>query len=179
MLAREGFTAGAQLVRALDLRYIGQQWDIRVLLPAAALDGDALDAADVRRRFEIEHDRLFGHIQPDGIIEIAKLRITGIGALPPLSLPSPRPASGIPGPIERRRVWIDRTTGWVTTPVFDGSALHPGQRVDGPAIVNEATTTVLIGAGDRLEVDAAGNFMIALRATDASVVAPEATEVVA
>ena len=41
----------------------------------------------------------------------------------------------------------------MNTPILDGSALHPGQRVDGPAIVNEATTTVLIGAGDRLTAD--------------------------
>ncbi|MEP6997603.1 MAG: hydantoinase/oxoprolinase family protein [Betaproteobacteria bacterium] len=177
MLAREGFTGGVQLVRALDLRYIGQQWDIRVLLPTAALDSEALDATDVRHRFEIEHDRLFGHIQPDGIIEIAKLRVTGTGALPPLSLPSPPPAIGNPQPIERRRVWIDQTTGWLNTPVLDGSALHPGQGVDGPAIVNEATTTVLIGAGDRLAVDAAGNFMITLRAAGEGVAVSEAARV--
>ena len=179
MLAREGFSGGAQLVRALDLRYIGQQWDIRVLLPTTAFDGNAFDAVEVRRRFETEHDRLFGHVQPEGIVEITKLRVTGIGTLAPLSLPSPRPAIGIPQPIERRRVWIDRTTGWVNTPILDGSALHPGQRVDGPAIVNEATTTVLIGAGDRLAVDAAGNFMITLRTADASAAAREKARVVA
>jgi N-methylhydantoinase A len=158
-LAREGFAAGAaRFSRALDLRYIGQQWDITV-----PLAGGAPDPIATRRAFEAEHDRLFGHIQPDGVIEITKLRITGTGALPPLALPRPPRATGTPVPAERRRIWLDEAAGWVEMPVYDGARLDPGHALDGPAVVNEATTTVLIGAGDRLDVDGAGNFMITLR----------------
>jgi len=158
-LAREGFTgAETRLTRALDLRYIGQQWDITV--PIAA---DSHDPRAIRRAFEAEHDRLFGHTQPDGTIEITKLRVTGIGALAPLGLPKPARATGAPQPIERRRVWLDDRTGWAETPVYDGARLAPDHAIDGPAVINEATMTVLIGTGDRLDVDAAGNFMITLR----------------
>ncbi|MSP89805.1 MAG: hydantoinase/oxoprolinase family protein [Alphaproteobacteria bacterium] len=157
-LAREGFSGqGLNLLRALDLRYIGQQWDITV--PVAG----AHDPAAIRTAFEAEHDRLFGHIQPGGTIEITKLRVTGIGALAPLDLPAPAPATAPAQPLERRRIWIDEKSGWAETDVFDGAKLAPGHSIAGPAVVNEATTTVLIGPGDRLDVDAAGNFMIALR----------------
>jgi N-methylhydantoinase A len=72
-----------------------------------------------------------------------------------------------PSPIERRKVWIDEAHGWMDTPVYAGATLGPGHRIDGPAIVNEQTTTVLVGSGDVLTVDRTGNFSIALRGTSA------------
>src|SRR6478609_7491425 len=56
--------------REVDLRYEGQQWPVRV-----ALDG--LDTASVRKQFEAEHQRLYGHIQPKGRISITALRVVG------------------------------------------------------------------------------------------------------
>jgi N-methylhydantoinase A len=156
-LQREGFANGnARLMRALDLRYLGQQWDVTV-----AID-DRFDVAAIRRGFEAEHDRLFGHIQPGGIIEITKLRVTGIGTLRRLDAAQPPKATTAATPTERRKVWVDRTNGWQEVPIYEGASLAPGHTIVGPAIVNEATTTVLVGAGDTLTVDAAANFSIAL-----------------
>jgi N-methylhydantoinase A len=156
-LQREGFANGnAGLQRALDLRYLGQQWDVTV-----AID-DRFDTAAIRRSFEAEHDRLFGHIQPGGIIEITKLRVTGIGTLPRLEAAQPPKATVAATAVERRKVWVDRSSGWQDVPIYEGASLAPGHTITGPAIVNEATTTVLVGAGDTLTVDAAANFSIAL-----------------
>jgi N-methylhydantoinase A len=156
-LHSEGFVDGAaRCERALDLRYVGQQWDITV--PVAG----RFDPATIRRDFDAEHDRLFGHIQPRGIIEITKARLTGIGKLAPLSPGAQAPAHGEAWPIDRRKVWIDEASGWLDTPVYDGRALGPGHRIEGPAVVNEQTTTVLVGLGDVLSVDKSGNYGIAL-----------------
>ncbi len=154
-LAREGFTsADSRLQRALDLRYVAQQWDITV--PVA---GD-FDAAAIRRDFEREHDRLFGHIQPGGSIEVTKLRIGAFGHIPRLERAVARRSAAAPQPGERRRIWIDGVTGWAEAPVYDGRVLEAGSAIEGPAVVDEATTTLLIGAGDRLAVDASGNYDI-------------------
>ena len=156
-LQREGFANGnARLMRALDLRYLGQQWDVTVTID------DRFDVAAIRRGFEAEHDRLFGHIQPGGIIEITKLRVTGIGTLPRLEAAQPPKATTAATPVERRKVWVDRTNGWQEVPIYEGASLAPGHTITGPAIINEATTTVLVGAGDTLSVDAAANFSITL-----------------
>lgn len=161
-LRSEGFVDGtAACVRALDLRYVGQQWDIT--MPIAG----RFDPTAIRRDFDAEHDRLFGHTQPQGIIEITKARVTGIGKLAPLGTGAPPRAVAEPSPIERRKVWIDEAHGWMDTPVYAGATLGPGHRIDGPAIVNEQTTTVLVGSGDVLTVDRTGNFSIALRGTSA------------
>jgi N-methylhydantoinase A len=157
-LERERFAAaGTALQRAVDLRYIGQQWDITVSLPSGELDVDA-----ARSAFEAEHDRLFGHTQPGGTIEITKLRLAGIGRLPPLAPTAPPRAMGPAVATERRRVWLDAESGWVEMPVYRGVELMPGHEIAGPALIEERTTTVLIGAGDRCSVDAAGNFAVAI-----------------
>jgi N-methylhydantoinase A len=159
-LAREGFASdGTELRRAVDLRYLAQQWDITVEIPNAPLD-----PARVRRAFEAEHDRLFGHIQPGGTIELTKLRVAGIGRLPALSLATPPCALGYAAAAERRRVWVDERHGWAEVPIYRGAELHPGHHFAGPAIVDERTTTIFVGPGDACSVDAFGNFALAIGA---------------
>jgi N-methylhydantoinase A len=139
--------------REFDLRYEGQQWPVRV-----ALDG--LDTAGVRAKFEAEHQRLFGHIQPKGRVDITALRVIGrtpIDWTPPAAR---APQAAPPVPRETRPVWIDAAHGWRDVPVYEGEALRPGARLAGPLLIEERTTTVLIGPHDRLEVDSRDDFVV-------------------
>lgn len=154
-LAREGFAdKEMRIQRALDLRYIAQQWDVTVLADAE------FDGPTIRRDFEREHERLFGHIQPGGSIEITKLRVQAFGHIPRLDKVEASRATTDPEPIERRRVWIDAVTGWIDAPVYDGATLNAGNVILGPAVINEMTTTLLVGSNDRMSVDASGNYSI-------------------
>ena len=160
MLADEGFeneTVG--LVREFDLSYRGQQWSVRVPLGA---DGGEVPA-DVRAKFEREYERLYGHTQPDGIIEISNQRVVGTGALPTLHLGSTQAAAGEPQPIEHRSVFLSPELGWREIPIFAGADLLPGHVVNGAMMVEERTTTVFVGPDDRLEIDAADNLLIHLQ----------------
>lgn len=159
MLAKEGFEGETvRLSRELDLSYPGQQWVVRVGLGAAG----GHDPADVRARFEEEYERLYGHTQPDGIIDISNQRVVGTGMLPELHLGSSQRASGDPEPLEHRSAFLTPELGWQEIPVFAGADLLPGHVVDGPLLVEERTTTVLVGANDRLEVDDADNLVFHL-----------------
>lgn len=142
--------------RAADLRYRGQQWDVTVPL------GLEFDADEVRLRFEREHERLFGHIQPGGTIEITKLRLSGIGRVARLRGHKAATVQSRPAPAARRGrlVWLDEIHGWREVPVHDAGELLPGHSLAGPVIVEEATTTVLVGATDRIEVLASGDYLI-------------------
>ena len=156
-LAAEGFTAESiRLVREMDLRYLGQQYDLRVTLDPAGAGGT--DAA--RAVFEREHERRYGHIQPRGVVEISKLRVIAMGTLPPLSLPAPAPSRRPATRTGERLVWLGPEDGWKRTAVFDGGSLAPGHRIEGPALVEDRTSTVLVGTADALEVDATGNYRI-------------------
>jgi N-methylhydantoinase A len=61
----------------------------------------------------------------------------------------------------RRRAYFEG--GFATVPVYDGAALRAGHRIKGPAIVEEAFTTLVLHPGHRAEVDERGNYRIALR----------------
>ena len=159
ILDREGFEgADIKLTRAFDLRYLGQQWDVPVDV------GATFDRAAFRAAFEAKHERLFGHRQPDGIVEITKMRVSGLGLIPPLAAARAAAAAGSIEAHHRRRVWIDDRHGWQEIDVYRGDDLAPGHTITGPAIIDERTTTILIGDGDALVVDPSANYSIALAA---------------
>ena len=153
-LANEGFGREMELIRALDLHYSGQQWDITIDLRSE------FNPQDLRQLFEAEHERLFGHIQPNGSIQITKIRVAGIGRLPMFPETYEPEDYAEPTPSDLRSVWVDEVSGWAELAVYRGVDLKPGHSVGGPAIVDEKTTTVLVGSGDRLVVDRASNFVI-------------------
>ena len=156
-LAAEGVgEQDAVFDRSLDLRYAGQLSSIRV-----TLGGDRFERGEARTHFESEYERLYGHLQPNGTITITSARVTGRASTGPLQPTAPIGSVTAPTPIETRKVFHG-PSGWLDTPVYRGLDLGPGEAVAGPAVIEEVTTTVLVGADDRLTVDDGGNFVIDL-----------------
>ncbi|WP_193185519.1 hydantoinase/oxoprolinase family protein [Nisaea sediminum] len=163
LLADEGFAEEAMRTeRELDLRYDGQQWDLRI--PVASEDG----ATEIRAAFEREYEQRFGHLVAGGRILITALRVVGKGLLPPLAEARMPRAQGSAAPVERRPVFIDERHGILETAVYRGGDLLPGHDLPGPLLIEEATTTIFAGPGDRVTVDAAGNYLITFEDREAS-----------
>ncbi len=160
----EGFAADqVTLDCELELHHPGQLWTIRV--PAYGADSSTIDAAAVRDGFETEYQRLYGHVQTDGTIMVASLRLVARASTGNVATSETAPATGDPEPIETRSVWHG-PFGWCDTPVFDGEVLRRGHTIMGPALVEELTTTVVARPGDRLWVDANGDLFIDLAPAD-------------
>ncbi|MEZ5262478.1 MAG: hydantoinase B/oxoprolinase family protein [Acidimicrobiales bacterium] len=156
-LQREGVEPErCELTRSIDLRYAGQLWSIRVTVGTGGFDADAVRAA-----FESEYVRLYGHLQPNGTLLMSSVRVTGRASTGPLAPVAPPGGDGAPLPVETRKVFHG-SSGWLDTAVYAGRDLSPGARVAGPAIVEEATTTVVLGPVDELAVDRGGNFVLEL-----------------
>lgn len=167
-LEREGFTAAeAEVQRVFDLRYKGQQWSLRTVVPET---GETLDRSSIRQAFEADHERCFGHIQPDGNLLITALRAVATGRIErqaPKGM-AERSDGSKPVPQDQRRAFVDASTGWADVPVHLSDSLLPGHRLTGPAIIEAPTTTVLVGAGDELSVDDHGNYLINIAAGGAA-----------
>jgi len=159
-LAREGFPeAERQFVRTADLRYFGQAFEVRVDVPAGPVDGALL--ATVADRFHDEHKALYDYDFRDDIrqeVEWVNLRVSGVGPIrkPILS----RIAAGSGASAARtgsRRVFFEE---WVDTPLFDRARLGAGDVVEGPAVLEEFSSTVPLHPGFTARVDDYGNLVI-------------------
>lgn len=157
-LTAEGFgPETSEIERWIDLRYRSQQWSIRI-----PVNQDDFDPDTIRKAFEVEHDRLYGHIQPEGSIYITAVRCIGWGRLAPLATARRATSDTSPSPFETRQVFLSETDGWRDIPIYRGEDLRPGHTLSGPFLIEEATTTVFVGPEDRLEVDTANNYQIQL-----------------
>jgi N-methylhydantoinase A len=159
-LASDGFDAdSSQTLLELELRYPGQIGALHV--PAGL--GDSFDWAQLRRVFWDLHERVYGHRQ-ETTVEVAGMRVTGIGGFAPLRLAAKVVTSEIVVADDVREVFFEEAGGFVRTSVYAGARLGYGARVPGPALVEESTTTVVVGPSDVLEVDKLGNFVIRIEA---------------
>ena len=89
-----------------------------------------------------------------------RVRIVGLGLFPEFELRAAEAAEGAPPVASQRPVYFDEASGWVATRIYRGADLMPGAAVDGPAIIEEATTSVILAPGDVCTVDSIGNFLI-------------------
>lgn len=155
---------GRTMELALDLRYVGQNFELIVPVAAGPALGaaDLPDAATLRDLFFAAHDRAYGFHDTDAAVEIVNFRMTARGRLyDPPPLPALDAAPTTPAPVGRRPVWFD-ASGAVDTPVFRRETLAPGLTFDGPAIVDQLDATTPVFPGDRVEVRPDGSLLIAL-----------------
>jgi N-methylhydantoinase A len=154
-LAREGVGGEAlELRAAVDVRYIGQ-WHELTLGVALPLEVGAVATA-----FHAEHDRLFGHASPDAAIELLALRVSAVGHTEKPELGTAPAGSGAGASAGERPAWDPEARALVPTPVWDGRRLTTASTLDGPAIVELSSTTIVVPRAFTLDVDAYGAFVV-------------------
>ena len=157
-LADAAFDGEVLVRRSAEMRYGEQIFEVGVELDG--VDWQAPDLlAQIAAAFHRRHEELYTYALPDQEAVLVNARVAVIGRLPALP-PEPSRAEGAPAtPRERRKVWLD---GWHDAPVLDLDALRPGQTLEGPAIVESATTTTLLRPGDRARTTEHGWLDIAI-----------------
>jgi N-methylhydantoinase A len=155
-VAAEGIPAERiRLEKRLDVRYVGQSYELSVPLSGRFKD-DFLQA----------HRQTYGHSDPQAPIEIVNLRLKAIGAVDPPSLPVSEPGSTDPSSAqdgERTLVLTAPDANGAllgSVRLYLGQRLHPGHQILGPAIVSLPDTTVFLNAGDRATMDPYRNLRI-------------------
>jgi N-methylhydantoinase A len=142
----------------LDLRYIGQGYDLTIVLPEPPRDEGALAAT--RDRFDAEHEKLTGHSAPNERVELVNYRVTAVASVPQASIASPFSESGSleAARIGRRTTLIDGTP--TDTALYDRTKLSFGTLIDGPAILLQNDSTTVIHRGQRGRVVELGQVEI-------------------
>ncbi|MCC7486065.1 MAG: hydantoinase/oxoprolinase family protein [Burkholderiales bacterium] len=145
--------------RHVDARYQGQNFEVIV-----SFDGEpASDIGAFAQAFHDAHRREYGYALPGRAIEVVNCRMRALGRVAKVPL-KPLAAAGArqPAPAGRRAVYHDRAHGWMDTPVHARGDLGAGAEIAGPAVIEEMSSTTVLGPGQRALVDAIGNLVVTL-----------------
>lgn len=158
-LAADGLTGEPIVLRRLDMRYAGQNYEREVPIPAGALTPQSL--TELERRFAEQHRLFYGFALEGEPVEAVLLRVTAIGmADADVAIEPPR-ASEPPRSAPERPVAF-RGYGYLPTPIYRRDALPAGFVFHGPAIVEEPDSTTVVHPGDTVTVRPDGLLDIAL-----------------
>ncbi len=162
-LAILGRTIPAERVlfrRFADMRYRKQGYEIRVPIPDGALEASRQD--EVRAAFETAYRAVYGHTVRDAPIEVVSWRVVAQGPRPELRLPTSAAASRDPRAAlkGRRRVYLPDGRGYGEVPVYDRYALGAGATIEGPVVIEERESTVVVTAAAKIRVDDHSNVLV-------------------
>ena len=151
-LRSDGFDpAETTLLRSLELRYESQGHALVVPF------GEGGPAA-LRAAFDAAHEAAFGFTD-DGLVEIVNYRVRAIGPLPKTDVAPRRSAADSQVPA-RREVWDPAAGSRIERPVYRRDMIAAGQRIAGPAIVEEKTATTVVPDGWDLEPHPHGHMVL-------------------
>lgn len=157
-----------RLSYAVDMRYLGQHNEITVDVSYHSLEH--FDPAHLADLFHKTHDALYGYSLAElgTEVEILNLRTTAVGIT---EKPEPKHVEYQGEDASRhlkgeRRVWLPQAREFGMVPVYDGDAMGYGNRVEGPALIEQITTTIFVPSAYNLVVDRWGTFSLYLKETE-------------
>jgi N-methylhydantoinase A len=150
-LAAEGVDEDRMtLQRSIAMRYLGQWRSLAVSVEPGIASLDNVVAS-----FHAEHEREFAYRREGAPIEVYQLAVQAVGVTPKPELAryELEPGAALPEPLATRGVHFDEHDEAVDTPVYDRTTLPAGARVEGPAIIEQLDSTVVVPPGVAAEID--------------------------
>jgi N-methylhydantoinase A len=162
-LARDGISPADRLfLRHVDLRYLGQNFPLTIMVPEAAWTPSEI--ARIATHFHIEHERNYGYRVEGEPIELVNLRLTAIGRIekPRRRHVAPRTDGDQSSSVKAyRRVYFEEAGGFIECSIHDRYHLPAGSTLRGPLVVEELDSTIVVHPGFKASVDGLGNLLIA------------------
>jgi N-methylhydantoinase A len=147
MLAEGLASEKVELQRTIDMRYTGQWRSI-----AVPVDGEVTSLEDLARTFEDEHDREHSYRREGSPIEVYRLNLRAVGSTQKVELARHEREGSMPDPIGRRQVHFGGGDA-LESPVYRRADVPAGASFEGPAVLEQLDSTVLVPPGCRVEVD--------------------------
>lgn len=162
LLAEGVAEADISFIPALDLRYKGQWYELNIEVDAVNLEAPNLD--DFAEAFHREHEVLFGYNNLEMPIDLLNIRLSAIGRTPNdrVTLAGTMAAGDDRPKKTRRDIWSPLQRRMVEADVHQGAAMGPGEEVEGPAIIELGTTTIVVLDEYNAVVDRNGSFVMYL-----------------
>jgi len=157
--------AAVSVARELDMRYTGQGYELRVGLDGIGgpngLDDAAL--AEARDRFDTTHARIHGHAAKEKPAEVVSYRVRARVPVPKYEPVVEQNMTQSAAPDDARKgtrdVWFTSDTSTETV-TWDRNALPAGATLDGPSIIEQFDSTIVVPAGWQAHVDGFMNLIL-------------------
>ena len=155
--------SGVEVRRSADMRYVGQEHAVTVELPIDLFTSQDRDG--IKKLFDVVHQTRYGFSVAAEKAEIVSLRGAVIGEMrkPPFEHIAKGGAEPEAAAFRGKRPVYFASSGFVETPTYDRPALNAGNKITGPALIEEHASTTVVHPGDLLEVDAYGDLVINVR----------------
>lgn len=161
LLAADGMKeGGASITRTLQMRYVGQTYEVDVDMPEGDLT--AAKIPEIAEAFHAAHHREYGVSTREFPVAIVAIGISAVGKLPAVPQFSFDLAGDVVKDEARRKVFFNGA--WVETDVVPSASLTAGKSVQGPAIIEYPDTVAVLPPGSFGEMDNAGNLIVTLAA---------------
>ena len=147
-------------VRHVEARYQGQNYEVKVEMEEIKPDG----LADFLERFRASHAKEYGYDIPGRAVEVVNCRMQAVGDVPKAPHQTLGPGGSLQeAVIERRRVYFGDGAGWIETDIYARARLPVEVPFQGPAVIEEMSSTTVVLPGHSARVDPIGNIVIDAR----------------
>ena len=146
------------MTRSADMRHVGQGFEISVPVPNGTLDAAA--SAGLRESFFVAYQQLFERTVREVPIEALNWRLAASAPVPNIALNFGGQPVGSGKALKGQRDVYFAETGFAPCKVYDRYALKPGDKFEGPAVVEERESTTVVGPGAKVSVDGFHNLVI-------------------
>jgi len=153
-LSSEGFEKESiRVSRSLDMRYLGQSYELNVPIPQREITYESL--VEIENSFHARHDARYGYCAKEETLQSVNLRLSAIGVTPPPMIKAKKEADPAPDKALKgfRDVYLTRSGGQTRCAIYDKYRLKPGNKLMGPAIIEQIDSTTFIKPEHEARID--------------------------
>ncbi|NIB43664.1 hydantoinase/oxoprolinase family protein [Pseudomaricurvus alkylphenolicus] len=164
-LLGDGFNdADIGIERSVEMRYVGQIHECTVPVATGVIDQAGLE--QLLACFHQRHEQLYSYAEPHNPVELVNLESTLTARVTKPAQPKITQSDGneeraLVGP---RDMLFDDSGGWMSAPVYQGGLLRAGDCIQGPALIEEPTTTIVVRPGWKVQLEASNCYRLLINA---------------
>ena len=163
-LKAQGFARSRiEISRFADAKYSNQIHELTIPLPSRGKIKKR-DVAQIAEEFHNLHERMFSYCVRQSSVDLFHWRITAVGKLPELDAPQQKRTRKVPeiAAKGKRDVYFGEYGKFRKTKLYDGDLLQFGMTVEGPAVIEQENTTIVVFPKQILKVNRYGDFVLSI-----------------
>jgi N-methylhydantoinase A len=154
----QGYTDGIEVTRSIEARYLGQNHELELTFSGEEFNEETI--ASLWDKFHEEHNARHGFAIPGETIETVNFKVVAVAVGDKPQMPELPKTDGKLAAKTKRQVRFKDS--WHEAAVYDRSDLRQGDKIEGPALIEESASVTILQPGQSISVDRIGNLIISV-----------------